>query len=230
MKGRGATYLPRGAPLSTGGLRLNLRFTLVAEAVLRARGVLSTPNCEECKRRCICRARPNAAGETSRLPFAAVFAAKREPRRGTSGALAEGLEEERGGGGGDVEGVDLAAAGQGDEAVAARRDAGAQALALAAEDEDGLAGQVDAPGRLVRIGVGAPDPEAGLLRLSEPAEALQTTAVTAAERRSGITTPAAPANSAERQTAPRFLGSWTWSSATIRASSLRSIPTGSPYG
>ena len=43
--------------------------------------------------------------------------------------------------------------------------------------------------------------------------------MTAAERRSGTTTPAAPANSAERQTAPRLRGSWTWSRATSSASS-----------
>src|SRR5689334_2003381 len=40
-----------------------------------------------------------------------------------------------------------------------------------------------------------------------PAEALQTTGVTSAERRSGITTPAAPPDSATRQTAPRLPGS-----------------------
>ena len=49
-----------------------------------------------------------------------------------------------------------------------------------------------------------------------PAEALQAAAVTEAARRSGITSPVAPAASAERATAPRLCGSWTWSSATIR--------------
>ncbi len=47
-----------------------------------------------------------------------------------------------------------------------------------------------------------------------PAEALHTAGVTSAARRSGITTPAAPAHSAVRQIEPRFWGSWTWSSAT----------------
>ena len=56
-----------------------------------------------------------------------------------------------------------------------------------------------------------------------PADALQAAAVTAAERRSGMTTPPAPANSAERQTAPRLRGSWTWSRATSSGVSPRSI-------
>ena len=52
-----------------------------------------------------------------------------------------------------------------------------------------------------------------------PAEALHTAGVTSAARRSGITTPAAPAHSAVRQIEPRFCGSWTWSSATSSGSS-----------
>ena len=53
-----------------------------------------------------------------------------------------------------------------------------------------------------------------------PAEALAAAAVTLAERRLGITSPVAPAASAERAIAPRFCGSWIRSSATISASGL----------
>ncbi|OJU83322.1 MAG: hypothetical protein BGO11_20280 [Solirubrobacterales bacterium 70-9] len=59
---------------------------------------------------------------------------------------------------------------------------------------------------------------------------MQATGVTIAARRSGTITPAAPADSADLQTAPRFRGSCTWSSATISASDLRSIASASPYG
>ncbi len=55
-----------------------------------------------------------------------------------------------------------------------------------------------------------------------PAEALHTAAVTSAERRSGITRPAAPAHSAAPAIAPRFWGSWTSSSATTSGSGTRS--------
>ena len=57
---------------------------------------------------------------------------------------------------------------QGDEAVAGGRDAGADAASLPAQDEDRGAAEVDVPGRVSRAGVGAPDPEAGLLRFAEP--------------------------------------------------------------
>ncbi len=55
-----------------------------------------------------------------------------------------------------------------------------------------------------------------------PADALQTAGVTSAERRSGMTTPVAPAASAVRQIAPRFCGSVTSSSATSQASGAAS--------
>ena len=89
-----------------------------------------------------------------------------------------------------------------------------------------------------RAGGGAVAPEARLLRVGEevgdvahardragarrrPAEALQTAGVTSAARRSGITTPSAPATSAVRQTAPRFCGSCTSSRTITRLGGLR---------
>ena len=63
-----------------------------------------------------------------------------------------------------------------------------------------------------------------------PAEALQTAGVTSAARRSGITTPAAPAHSAVRQIEPRFCGSWTWSSATSSGCSPREQLLGARVG
>ncbi len=84
------------------------------------------------------------------------------------GALADRLEEQRRGGRGDVERVELAGSGRRDEAVAGVGDPRPDPLALAAEDEDGGAAQVDLPGRRLGLRVGAPDPEAGLLRLRQP--------------------------------------------------------------
>src|SRR5918995_487835 len=49
-------------------------------------------------------------------------------------------------------------------------------------------------------------------------------------RRAGITPPAAPATSAERHTAPRLRGSWTWSSTTTSESGASSNEPGSAYG
>ena len=155
------------------------------------------------------------------------------PRR----ALPHGLEQQHRGRGGDVERVDPPAgagsrrAGRSVSATRRRRP-----FPSLAEDEHHLARS----GRRSVYGVSAPGlgarrsrRPASLARPSQsarfrtraigrcstaPAEALQAAAVTAAERRVGITTPAAPAASAERQTAPRLRGSWTWSSATTSAS------------
>ena len=63
-----------------------------------------------------------------------------------------------------------------------------------------------------------------------PAEALHAAGVIAAERREGITTPVAPAASAERQIAPRLCVSCTWSSATTSASSASSSVVGLRVG
>ena len=63
-----------------------------------------------------------------------------------------------------------------------------------------------------------------------PADALHAAGVTDAARRSGITTPAAPATSAARQIAPRLCGSSIWSSATTSASSASSREFRSAYG
>src|ERR1700760_4848018 len=98
-------------------MSLKLKFTLMCGVVLPPCGVLSTPNCDKCKRRCICR---SAAG--------------------VLGALAEGLEEERGGGRGDVEGLHLSPLRQGHQPVACRGHSGAQPFALAAEDDHGGTG------------------------------------------------------------------------------------------
>src|SRR6187399_3295572 len=63
--------------------------------------------------------------------------------------LSHGLEEQRGGRGRDVERLDLALLREGDETVTGRGNAGAQALALAAQDEHGRAAQVHIPRRLL---------------------------------------------------------------------------------
>jgi hypothetical protein len=59
---------------------------------------------------------------------------------------------------------------------------------------------------------------------------LHTAGVTSAERRSGITTPVAPAHSAVRHTAPRFCGSLTSSSATSTGSAAASSSAAPEYG
>jgi len=79
--------------------------------------------------------------------------------------LAKGLEEQSRCRCGDVEGLDPAAAREGEQPVAGGGDAGAEALALAAEDEDRRPGEVGLPGGGLGLGVGPPDPEAGALRL-----------------------------------------------------------------
>jgi len=97
MKGRGATYLPRGAPLLTGALRLKLRFTLVA------------PQVYVCAEFC----QPQIG-----------FFANAVADASSSVALATGLEEQRRGGRGDVERLDLTDLGQRDEAIAGGGNAG----------------------------------------------------------------------------------------------------------
>ncbi len=120
-------------------LRLNLRFTLVGAAVLPTCGVLSTPNCDFLQ-----------------TPLQVLP------------ALADRLDQKGGRGGADVERLDPPAAGQGDEPVAGVGDAWADPLPLTAEDENGRPREVDRPGRVFGVGVGAPDPVAGLLRLGQP--------------------------------------------------------------
>src|SRR5690348_6184376 len=97
--------------------------------------VLSTPNLRKCNRRCICR---------------------------RSGALPESLEKKGGCGRRDIQRLDFAVLRKSDEAVAAGGHAGAEALALAAQDDHGGAGEIHSPGGLLGLGVGAPDPEACL--------------------------------------------------------------------
>jgi len=62
----------------------------------------------------------------------------------------------------------------------------------------------------IAAGCATPAPAPGNTSESTSATATgaPTAGVTSAERRSAITTPVAPAHSAERQIAPRFWGSW----------------------
>ena len=188
-------------------LRLNLRFTLVGATVLPQRGVLSTPNCDFLQ-----------------TPLQVLP------------ALADRLDQKSGRGGADIERIDPAPPGQGGKAVAGVGDAWADPLPLTAEDENGRPREVDRPGRVLGVGVGAPDPVAGRLRLGRasrrdcgrgrsrgarprPPRPCRRPRSPRPSGVRGSTTPAAPANSAERQTAPRLRGSWTWSRATSSESS-----------
>src|SRR5579864_3591065 len=85
------------------------------------------------------------------------------PAPGALQALAQGLVEDGGGGGGDVEGGEAAPHRETYGGVEEGAGAVPEALLLAAEAEDHLAGEVEAPGGLA-FGVGAVGPEAGLLQ------------------------------------------------------------------
>ena len=140
-------------------------------------------------------------------------------REGTRcyGALSSGIAlmqdpvQQRGRRGADVEAGDPPAHRQRHDLVARGGDTRPQALALAAHHEDDAAGVVRAGVLDRRLGGGAVAPAAGLLGLrrgsrrrcargrsrrcsTAPAEALATAGVTSAARRSGITTPVAPAH------------------------------------
>ena len=75
-------------------------------------------------------------------------------------------------------------------------------------------------------------PDAFAQQGSAPAEARQTAAVTRAEPCEGTITPVAPAPAALRTTAPRFLGSVTWSRqhSKGRSSAASSQPSAYGYG
>src|SRR6202035_4366772 len=81
---------------------------------------------------------------------------------GKAGALAHRLVEQGRRRGGDVQRTHVAAHGEAEQPVADAPGQGAEALLLAAEAEDDLAGEIDLPGGFAR-GVGAVDPEALLL-------------------------------------------------------------------
>src|ERR1700720_1093611 len=85
------------------------------------------------------------------------------PAPGTLQALAQGLIKDRRGGGRDVEGGETAPHREADGGVAEGAGAVPEALLLAAEAEDHLAGEVEAPGGLP-FGVRAVGPEAVLLQ------------------------------------------------------------------
>src|SRR6478735_3998377 len=135
MKGRGAGTSPKAPCMDGAKLRLNLRFTLVGAVVLPPRGVLSTPICDFLQ-----------------TPLQVLP------------ALADRLDQKSGRGGADIERIDPAAPGQSGEAVAGVGDAWADPLPLPPEDENGRPREVDRPGRVLGVGVGAPDPVAGGLR------------------------------------------------------------------
>ena len=138
--------------------------------------------------------------------------------------------------GGDVERRDAAAQRQGDELVAGARDARAQTRApphrgrgrRRRRSRARRSGRRRGPPRRRRTSSPPGGPRArksARLRTratarcsTAPAEAFATAGVTAAARRSGRTTPSAPAHSAVRQIAPTFWGSWTSSRATSQGS------------
>src|SRR3954447_15724501 len=98
MKGRGAAYLPRGALLTDRDLRLKLRFSLCWPVGLRTGGVLSTPG-------------------------SSFLQAPLQVLPG-SGALANGLEQQRRGGSGDVQRLDPPGLWECDQAIAGSSDPG----------------------------------------------------------------------------------------------------------
>ncbi len=91
-------------------------------------------------------------------------------RSGSSAALAGGFVEDDGSGGGDVEGADAAGHGNAQQVVAGAADEIVQARALAAKDDDEIAGEVE----LVVVGFAAfvetDDPEVVPLEVFEGAD------------------------------------------------------------
>src|ERR1700674_4423174 len=113
-------------------------------------GVRGTPSAPE---------RERVSGEQA-WRAGAAFSLAPAPR--SLQALAQGLVEDGGGGGGDVEGVEAAPHRQADRGVAEVAGAEPQALLLAPEAENHLAGKVEPPWWLAG-GVGAVGPETFLL-------------------------------------------------------------------
>ena len=130
-------------------LRLKLRFTLVGARVLPLSRVLSTPilNFVQPPLQLL-------PAEKRRKPAQERW---RTASKSSAAAAAETLSESI-----------LPTGRQGHQAVAGRRHPGADPAPLAPHDEDRRAAQVDLPGRRGGARVGAPDPEARVLRFREP--------------------------------------------------------------
>ena len=181
---------------------------------------------------------PRSLKLNSSLIIGREYAGLWTPVKGRLAKLQDSVHQGSGGGG-HVERSDPAALRQRDELVAAVGHTRAQAAALRAEHEHhppavvgllvgrrGLGRRRRRPRRsrsfAVRQPVGqvaAPAPRADAR--PRPLTPCTTAAVTSADRRSGITTPARRRPRPPGMTAPRLCGSWTSSSASTSASSAR---------